>query len=146
MILFDVITVTWLFISRYATGKGGNMAKIIVIDDSRVVREILSYILENGGHEVILAGTGKEGFECWENSAHIDLILLDHLLPDIMGSAVLKKIRAIDPDAKVIIITGQEINREDYPGINLFLRKKSPECDDPDSADEIIEAVTSVLA
>ena len=123
------------------------MATILIIDDSRVVREVLTDSLENEGYEVLSADTGKEGFECWKNHRrNIDLVLLDHFLPNrVLGSEVLKKIRAIDPEANVIVLTGGEIQRDEYPGITTYIKKKDGNCSDSDSLHDIIDMIKRVL-
>lgn len=81
------------------------MKTILVIDDEEFIRDNLYRILRKEGYEVKLAATGYEGIEII-SSEEIDVVLLDLNLTDINGIEVLKKIKSIDPNVLVIIITG----------------------------------------
>ena len=80
-------------------------ARILVIDDNAGVANLLAASLGEDGHTVSSALTGDEGLEL-VTRFQPDLVLLDVLLPGMNGIDVLKRIRAIDPRAKVIMLTG----------------------------------------
>ena len=81
-------------------------ARILVVDDNAAVLDILVTCLGEEGYEVSGALTGDEGLELFA-SACPDLVLLDITLSDGMnGVEVLKRIRSIDPAAKVVMVTG----------------------------------------
>ncbi|MFO8001760.1 MAG: sigma-54 dependent transcriptional regulator [Marinilabilia sp.] len=81
------------------------MAKILVIDDQKSIRNTLKDILEYEGHEVDLAETGPEGLEKF-GTDKFDVILLDIKMPDMDGMEVLDKIMEKAPDIPVIMISG----------------------------------------
>jgi two-component system chemotaxis response regulator CheY len=82
------------------------MAKVLIVDDSPFTRHLLGVIVKMGGHEVAgVAEDGKQALEMFK-SLRPDLVTLDWLMPSKSGEAVLKKIMMLDPDAKVIMITG----------------------------------------
>jgi two-component system, NtrC family, nitrogen regulation response regulator NtrX len=81
------------------------MAKILVIDDERSIRNTLKDILEYEKFEVDLAEDGIEGLEK-VNSGGFDVILCDIKMPRMDGMEVLEKIHAKDPDATVVMISG----------------------------------------
>ena len=79
-------------------------ARILVVDDEQLIRWSLNERLTQEGHDVLEAGTGKEGLaRCGPD---IDLVLLDYKLPDSDGLRLLKQIKASDPDIPVILLTG----------------------------------------
>jgi DNA-binding NtrC family response regulator len=81
-------------------------ARILVIDDNAAVNDILVTCLGEEGYEVSGSLTGDEGLELFA-SACPDLVLLDITLSgDMNGVEVLKRIRSIDPAAKVVMVTG----------------------------------------
>ncbi len=90
------------------------MAKVVVIEDERDIRDVLDFNLRQAGHKVHLAATGQDGLKLVrEKSA--DLVLLDLMLPDMSGTAVCKQLKQ-DPvtrDVQVMILTakGEEIDR-----------------------------------
>ncbi|MHB8069507.1 MAG: sigma-54-dependent transcriptional regulator [Desulfobaccales bacterium] len=80
-------------------------AQILVIDDDKVMRDACFQILSRQGYRVEMAPNARQGLALLEKIS-FDAILLDLVMPDIDGLETLKRIRAIDPDSEVIIITG----------------------------------------
>ena len=80
-------------------------AHILVIDDDKAMRDACFQILSRQGYRVELAASAKQGLSLLERLS-FDTILLDLVMPDMDGLEALKKIRALDPDVEVIIITG----------------------------------------
>ena len=80
-------------------------AHILVIDDDKAMRDACFQILSRQGYRVELAAGAKQGLSLLERLS-FDTILLDLVMPDMDGLEALKKIRALDPDVEVIIITG----------------------------------------
>ncbi len=81
------------------------MATILVIDDERMLCDLLQELLRRHGHEVFTAYSGREGIARHkERRPHFTL--LDLHLPDMNGIEVLTRIREGDPKAAVMILTG----------------------------------------
>jgi DNA-binding NtrC family response regulator len=76
---------------------------ILVVDDEDLIRWSIAERLRSEGHEISEAGTAAEALKIAEGG--VDLVLLDYQLPDGDGLAVLKKVREMDPDALVIMLT-----------------------------------------
>jgi two-component system response regulator HydG len=81
------------------------MQKILVIDDDRDMRLVLSRYLQKFNYQVLEAGTGKSALEILEKEEP-DLILCDFKLGDMDGTALLTKIKAKYAHVPVIFITG----------------------------------------
>jgi len=79
--------------------------KILVIDDDKAMRDACYQILSRQGYQVELAASARQGLTLLERSS-FDAILLDLVMPDLDGLEALKKIKALDPEVEVIIITG----------------------------------------
>jgi two-component system response regulator HydG len=80
-------------------------AHILVIDDDKAMRDACYQILARQGYQVELAAGARQGLTLLERSS-FDAILLDLVMPDLDGLEALKKIKALDPEVEVIIITG----------------------------------------
>ncbi|MFH1596025.1 MAG: sigma-54 dependent transcriptional regulator [Pseudomonadota bacterium] len=80
-------------------------AQILVIDDDKALRDACYQILSRQGYQVELATGARQGLTLLERMS-FDAILLDLVMPDLDGLEALKKVRALDPDVEVIIITG----------------------------------------
>lgn len=83
------------------------MTKLLIIDDERPILEVLDIYLTSEGYEVITAENGKEGLEIFEKEGGgINLVITDIKMPEIEGLEVLHRIKAIDKDTEVIVVTG----------------------------------------
>ena len=80
------------------------MAKLLVIDDERSIRRILTLLLRDQGHTVEEAENGAAGLELARNQGP-DLVLLDLKLPDLDGLEVLSRLLRRDPEVGVLMMT-----------------------------------------
>jgi two-component system, NtrC family, response regulator AtoC len=80
------------------------MNSVLVIDDERNIRSLISRVLGQDNIEVHTAGTAKEGLELADQTEP-DLALVDLRLPDIDGIQVLRELRSRHPQTAVIMIT-----------------------------------------
>ncbi len=81
------------------------MAKIMIVDDSRILRKILTNTLTEAGHDVIAdAGNGKEALMLLEKVAP-DIITLDITMPVMDGLEALSLIKEQYPDIKVVMVS-----------------------------------------
>ena len=81
------------------------MAKILVVDDERDLAEMLAAILELKGHQAKFCLDGYKAIE-EAKSTHYDLIMMDIRLPEINGVETFIKIKEIDSEVKVVMMTG----------------------------------------
>jgi two-component system response regulator HydG len=81
------------------------MLKILLIDDEAGIRKLLSISLRGEGYDVITAKNGKRGIELFEQEAP-SIVLTDIKMPGTDGIGVLKRIKEINPETEVIVITG----------------------------------------
>jgi two-component system response regulator HydG len=81
------------------------MRSILVVDDDKDICLVLSNFLSKNDYEVNIAYSGEEGLRQLR-SHNYDLILCDFRLPDVTGIELLQKIRILNPNVAVIIITG----------------------------------------
>ena len=81
------------------------MAKVLIVDDSRVSRHYLRVILEENGHEVV--GEAKNGQEGYEKFIELepDVVTLDITMPVLDGLGALDKIMTLNSESNVIMVT-----------------------------------------
>jgi two-component system, NtrC family, response regulator HydG len=80
-------------------------AQILVVDDDKSMRDACHQILSRQGYQVEEASSARQGLGLLERSS-FDVILLDLVMPDLDGLDTLKKIKSVDSDCEVIIVTG----------------------------------------
>lgn len=80
------------------------MSRILVIDDDRSVRHLITKAFEDTDVEVLSAATAEEGMRLLGESS-MEAILLDILLPETSGLELFESIRRVDPKLPVIFIT-----------------------------------------
>jgi len=85
------------------------MANVMVVDDAKFTRKMLSDILVEEGHEIVAeAENGVEAVEFYER-LHPDIVTMDIVMPEIEGIdsiTALKVMMKADPEAKVVIVSG----------------------------------------
>jgi DNA-binding NtrC family response regulator len=83
------------------------MEKILIVDDEQDFCFNLSTILKEEGFDVIAVGNGRRALKTIQDN-HVSLVLLDIRLPDINGIDLLEKIKQINKDLNVIMLTADE--------------------------------------
>ena len=78
---------------------------VLVIDDERHVLQVARLVLESQGYHVVTAASGQEGLEAFA-AQPVDLVLLDLLMPDMSGQAVLERLRADGHTVPVLLSSG----------------------------------------
>ena len=79
------------------------MAKILVVDDEAIVVEILTKRLKAKGYAVISASDGVEGYKK-ATGEHVDLILLDVMMPNCDGFTMLQQLRSNESTFRTPVI------------------------------------------
>ena len=102
------------------------MAKILVVDDEKMIASALQRVLAKSGHEVKTASNGLEAIQLLEGE-NFSLIFLDLLMPEMNGSDLMEWLRVHRPQAKYIVMTayGDQAAKETImqKGAQLILAK-----------------------
>ncbi|HXT30869.1 MAG TPA: sigma-54 dependent transcriptional regulator [Vicinamibacterales bacterium] len=83
---------------------GTESARILVVDDERSMREMLSILLKREGHQVSVAENGQGAIDLL-NQRPFDLVVSDARMPDVDGLEVLRHARSINPSVIAIMVT-----------------------------------------
>ena len=80
------------------------METVLIVDDEKNYPPILGAVLQEEGFESLIANSGQEALEILENS-NVDLVLTDMKMPVMDGIQLLERIKGIEPDLPVIMMT-----------------------------------------
>lgn len=85
----------------------GRGERILVIDDEDAVRNVLGLSLAHLGYDVETASSGREGLEKFQAAqGAVRLVILDLLMPGLSGEDVFYRLREMQPDLRVLIVSG----------------------------------------
>lgn len=117
--------------------------KVLIVDDAKFMREMLKAILAKNGYEIVgEAGNGLEAVAVYQ-TCQPDLVTMDITMPEMGGIEGVQAIRAIDPNANVIMCSamGQHsmVLSAIQAGAKGFIVK-------PFKADQIVKAIEKALA
>ncbi|QJI39984.1 PAS domain S-box protein [Pseudomonas sp. ADAK2] len=79
---------------------------VLVVDDDSLVLTSTSLLLEDLGHRVISATSGKQALEAFNSGHAIDLVITDMAMPHMNGAQLAQAIRGLKPDLPIILATG----------------------------------------
>ncbi len=120
-------------------------ARILVVDDEEVVREIVTKMLRTLGYKVAVCEDGAEAVEYYRQAwRHVDLVILDMVMPNLSGRDAYIAMRQINPEIKALLSSGYGINGEVQSildeGVQGFLQKPF---EVSELTDKIAEALSS---
>jgi len=116
---------------------------ILVVDDEEMVRTLAGRILRKFGFQVMVAEDGRRALEVFRaHAGEIRAVLLDATMSDVGGEEAFREIRRIDPDARVILSSGYDLEetrqRLAAEGLAGFIHK-------PYLPEQLIQSVRSAL-
>ncbi len=131
--------------ARPAGTPGPRDAKtVLVVDDEADIRKWMSFLLERRGYEVLLASDGLEAVEVFdERRDDLLAVILDQTMPRMTGAQAFRRMRELNPDVPVFLISGwhesQAAGALVEEGLAGFLKK-------PFKPDEIVDQLRRVQA
>jgi two-component system, cell cycle sensor histidine kinase and response regulator CckA len=84
----------------------GGVETVLVVEDEEALRSLIELILTEAGYRVLAAANGEEALKLLRSRDPIDLVLTDSIMPRVSGSELVRRLRAIRPEARVIQMTG----------------------------------------
>ncbi len=101
--------------------------RILVIDDETQVRDVISEILANQGHDVVQVPGGREALAVLEEDHDFDLVLTDLGMPGMTGWEVARAAKLLRPSIRVGLITGwrdeTRVKPDELGGVDFVLAK-----------------------
>ncbi len=80
---------------------------VLVVEDDEAVRRLAARVLARGGFSVVAAATGEEALRlCRSSHGGIAVVVADVRLPDVRGPELSERIRALEPSARIVFMSG----------------------------------------
>jgi CheY-like chemotaxis protein len=100
------------------------MASVVIlcVDDEDVPRTLREMILTKQGYTVLPAVSAAEALKLLDQH-HVDLVLTDQMMPEVVGTELAKKLRALRPHLPIIIVSGVNEIPEDAIFADRFVSK-----------------------
>lgn len=123
---------------------GTNMANILIIDDSKTSRKVLKNLLQTDGHQIVAeAVNGEDGIKKFIEFKP-DVVTMDITMPVMDGIEALKKIREIDSQAKVVMVTAAGQANKMYEAVKYGASEFLAKPFEPEQISEIINRILEV--
>jgi CheY-like chemotaxis protein len=123
---------------------------ILLVDDDRALRHVLSALLQDAGHRVESASDGPEALEMLGEGSSFDLVLLDIGLPSMSGLDVLARVRGLSRPPLVIVMTADDTSATVLEAVRRqayrYLRKPFPPSAIVDVVNEASTTPTAALS
>ena len=106
----------------------GGTETILLVDDEEMVADIGKDLLEKLGYTVLVAAGGAEAIKLFQRHRDtVDLVILDMIMPDMSGGETFSRMRAIKPNAKILLSSGYSLDQRASAimkqGCNGFIQK-----------------------
>ncbi|MGD9958337.1 response regulator transcription factor [Nocardioides sp.] len=115
--------------------------RLLVVEDEPAIQDMLAMSLAFVGYDVVRAGTGSQAV-AHADAGRIDLALVDVMLPDTDGFALLRRLRQTHPDMAAVFVTARDALEDRLTGLTLggddYITK-------PFSLEEVVARVGVVL-
>ncbi|NTU77815.1 MAG: response regulator [Chloroflexales bacterium] len=92
--------------------------RILLVDDDLTIQRSLKRLLEQIGHSVSVYGDGQSALDAFK-AGEFDIVLSDMAMPGMGGLELLRELRAYDPEARVLILTGQTTSSQQAEALHL---------------------------
>ncbi|WP_130862219.1 response regulator transcription factor [Bacilliculturomica massiliensis] len=87
------------------------MSRIMVVEDDKNTRRLMAAVLEQNGYQVSTAADGMEALELLDHQ-HIDLIVLDVMMPRMNGYSFTKELRSADNFIPILMVTAKQLPQD----------------------------------
>ncbi len=116
---------------------------ILLVDDEDMVRDLGADYLTELGYTVRTASNGRQALEIYrQNQAEISLVLLDLIMPEMSGKICLEELLKINPDVKVVVVSGYCSDETPGGPVNLGARGFVSK---PYDLDSLVNTIQKVL-
>lgn len=123
------------------------MSRILIVEDTPLMRDSLVDVLSASGHEAITADNGVDACDIIAAGTLFDVIITDIIMPEMDGIQAIMEIQTMQPDARIIAISGGSARMEKAQGLDTARRLGAVAVlEKPFEVDTLLDAVNAALA
>jgi CheY-like chemotaxis protein len=115
------------------------MPQILIVDDNPIQAVTRRLILEKAHISVSLADGGPAALEKFEAGEQFGMVITDHFMPEMKGPELVKKLREIEPNLPIVVLSGLPEAEAEYENQDVYFRLK------PIQPEELIELSRTLL-
>lgn len=117
---------------------------ILVVDDEKMITEILAKIVQEMGYDTHICRNGREAVQYFAGNHHnIILTILDMIMPEMDGRETFRSIREIDPYSKILLVSGYSSQKDVR---DLLSEGRSEFIEKPFRRAQLKEAITALIS
>jgi two-component system, cell cycle sensor histidine kinase and response regulator CckA len=117
----------------------GNGELVLLIDDERTILDVTAATLESFGYRVLTASDGSEGIALYAQNPDVAVVVTDMLMPVLDGPTTIRALRRLNPNVRVVGMSGYISQRMTGPMPDVLLQK-------PFRAPDLLNAIHAVLS
>ena len=117
------------------------MFQILVVEDDKHTRKLMEAVLKENGFRTVSACNGLEALECMDRH-HVDLILLDIMMPGMDGYELTRQLRASDYNLPILMVTAKQLPEDKRKG---FLSGTDDYMTKPVDEEEMVLRIKALL-
>lgn len=98
------------------------MSRILIVEDTKLMRDTLVDVLGASGHDIVTADNGAEAVELVAGGKDFDIIVTDIIMPEMDGIQTILELQTMLPAARIIAISGGSARMEKAQGLDTARR------------------------
>jgi CheY-like chemotaxis protein len=99
------------------------LATILCIDDDRETLEVREKVLRSSGYTVLTASNGIDALEVLSSGTHVDLVVIDYLMPGMDGDRVVQSLTAHFPRLPLIAVSAVQLPPRMFESVDAYVQK-----------------------
>jgi len=123
------------------------MSRILIVEDTKLMRDSLVDVLSAAGHEIVTADNGLLAVELVAEGSCFDIIVTDIIMPEMDGIQTILELQTMLPEARIIAISGGSARMDKAQGLETASRLGAiAVLEKPFEVDALLGAIESAAA
>jgi len=120
------------------------MSRILIVEDTKLMRDSLVDVLSAAGHEIVTADNGLLAVEQVAAGSRFDIIITDIIMPEMDGIQTILELQTMLPEARIIAISGGSARMDKAQGLETASRLGAVAVlEKPFEVDALLDAIES---